>query len=138
MNKDELLRKYELAKSETYKAIRAEALNFIVRNSCSAISPEKIQGMLILIQEIDSWITDCERELKKRTAGDICFKAGNNYPNAMLGDCYVHCEAGYNDIIIEDISRFENRDNTIVLEKSGDLAGEILAVAKRVGLKPVA
>lgn len=66
MNKDELLRKYELAKSETYKAIRAEALNFIVRNSCSAISPEKIQGMLILIQEIDSWITDCERELKKR------------------------------------------------------------------------
>lgn len=76
--------------------------------------------------------------VKATTAGDICFKAGNNYPNAMLGDCYVHCETGYNDIIIEDISRFENRDNTIVLEKSGDLAGEILAVAKRAGMKPVA
>lgn len=60
------MRKYELVTSETYKFIRAEALNFIVKNSKSVISPEKIQGMLILIQEIDSWAADFERELKKR------------------------------------------------------------------------
>lgn len=71
------------------------------------------------------------------TAGDIVFKSGDNYPNAMLGDCSLHCEVGYNDIIIEDISRFENRDGSIVLGKSGELAGEIFAVAKRAGLKPV-
>ncbi len=71
------------------------------------------------------------------TAGDIVFKAGNNYPNAMLGDCSVNCAMGYTDIIIEDISRFENRDGSISLGKSGDLAGTIFAVAKRAGLKPV-
>ncbi len=71
------------------------------------------------------------------TAGDIVFKAGNNYPNAMLGDCSVNCAMGYTDIIIEDISRFENKDGSISLGKSGDLAGTIFAVAKRAGLKPV-
>lgn len=71
------------------------------------------------------------------TAGDIVFKAGNNYPNAMLGDCSVNCAIGYTDILIEDISRFENRDGSISLSKSGDIVGTIFAVAKRAGLKPV-
>ena len=71
------------------------------------------------------------------TAGDIVFKAGDNYPNAMLGDCSVNCAIGYTDILIEDASRFENRDGSISLSKSGDLAGTIFAVAKRSGLKPV-
>ena len=70
------------------------------------------------------------------TAGDLTFTAGDNYPNAMLGDLAVTCAAGYNDIIIEDISRFENRDGSIALAGDGTLAGDIFAVAKRAGLKP--
>lgn len=58
MNKEELTRKYFLAKEGTYEAIRAEALNYIVTCSKTGLSPEKIQGMLLLLSEIDSWISD--------------------------------------------------------------------------------
>ncbi|MCD7740287.1 MAG: hypothetical protein LUH11_02950 [Candidatus Gastranaerophilales bacterium] len=66
MDKKELSRKYNLASSDVYQAIRAEALNFIVKMSVSALTPEKLQGMLMLIREIDSWVTDYEKELLKR------------------------------------------------------------------------
>ncbi len=66
MDKKELSRRYHLASSDIYQAIRAEALNFIVKMSVSALTPEKQQGMLMLIREIDNWITDYERELLKR------------------------------------------------------------------------
>ena len=66
MNKEELTRKYFLAKNGTYEAIRAEALNYIVACSKTGLSPEKIQGMLLLLGEIDSWTSDFEKE-KERT-----------------------------------------------------------------------
>ena len=69
-------------------------------------------------------------------AGNITFKAGDNYPNAILGDLVLRVEAGLNDYIIEDISRFENRDLSLKIETT--VSGKIYAVAKRAGLKPVA
>lgn len=65
MNKSELLRKYTLVKNGNYADIRAEALNFVVNISKSDLSPDKIQGMLLLLNEIDSWTLDYERELEK-------------------------------------------------------------------------
>lgn len=70
--------------------------------------------------------------------GRIGFKAGDNYPNAMLGDLWLPCPAGLNDYIIEDISRFENRDGSIRIANSPEINGSMItAVAKRAGLQPV-
>lgn len=70
------------------------------------------------------------------TAGTITIKAGDNYPNAMLGDLVVAVDTGANVIRLLDISRFENRDGSIKLANNG-AAGTIFVTAKRAGIKPV-
>lgn len=69
-------------------------------------------------------------------AGTITIKAGDNYPNAMLGDLVVAVDTGVNVIRLLDISRFENRDGSIVLTNNG-AAGTIFVTAKRAGIAPV-
>ena len=69
-------------------------------------------------------------------AGVITIKAGDNYPNAMLGDLAVAVDTGVNVIRLLDISRFENRDGSIVLTNNG-AAGTIFVTAKRAGIAPV-
>lgn len=69
-------------------------------------------------------------------AGVITIKAGDNYPNAILGDLAVAVDTGVNVIRLLDISRFENRDGSIVLTNNG-AAGTIFVTAKRAGIAPV-
>jgi uncharacterized protein with PhoU and TrkA domain len=70
------------------------------------------------------------------TAGTIKIKAGDNYPNAILGDLDVAVGTGVNVIRLLDISRFENRDGSIKLANTG-AAGTIFVTAKRAGIAPV-
>ena len=72
------------------------------------------------------------------TAGaTVIAKAGDNFPNAMLGDLTVNVEPNkVNAILLEDISRFENRDNTVNIDFGSEFTGTIYAVAKRAGLDP--
>lgn len=70
--------------------------------------------------------------------GTITIKAGNAYPNRCLGDYKYTCSTGYNAILLEDISRFENDDNTIVISTGSTLVGDIFVVGKRVGVDSVA
>lgn len=72
------------------------------------------------------------------TGGTLLIKAGDNYPNACLGDATLSITAGYTVIQLEDISRFENRDGSIKLVGDGTLAGNILVSGKRVGVDTVA
>lgn len=65
MDREEIKRKYHLVESDTYKEIRAEALNYIVEVSGSPVPAERVQGMLLLIREIDGWRDAFERELEK-------------------------------------------------------------------------
>lgn len=65
-NNEELLRKYELAKSDIYKSIREESLNYIVKCANSTITQDKIQGMLLLIGHIDGWVGNYESALANR------------------------------------------------------------------------
>ncbi len=67
--------------------------------------------------------------------GEITFVAGDNYPNSMLGDLTLTLTSGLNDFIIEDLSRFENRDGSIGVNT--ETSGTIYAIAKRAGLEPV-
>ena len=103
----------------------------------ATVEPATIENDMVIIDAMKNKNNSLHVIVNATTAGDICFRPGDNYPNAMLGECWVRCEQGYNDIIIEDISRFENRDGSILLGKSEELAGEIFAVAKRAGLQPV-
>ena len=66
-------------------------------------------------------------------AGTVTIKAGNNYPNAMLGDLNATV-ATCAVINIQDLARFENRDNTIVID-CANYAGTIMAIGKRAGLE---
>lgn len=69
----------------------------------------------------------------------LTIKAGNNYPNAMLGDLAVTLEKSkVTVIILEDISRFENRDGSIYLDFSSAFTGNVWAVAKRAGMEAAA
>ena len=80
----------------------------------------------------------------------ITIKAGDNYPNAILGDLVIpitKATAGASSdpdiptiavILLEDISRFENRDGSINLTISTNMTGNIWAVAKRAGIEAAA
>ena len=69
----------------------------------------------------------------------VTIKAGNRYPNSMLGDLAVTvAKSAITVIIIDDISRFENGDDSIDFDFASGFTGNIWAVAKRAGLKPVA
>lgn len=69
-------------------------------------------------------------------AGVITIKAGDNYPNAILGDLAIAVNTGVNVIRLLDISRFENRDGSIKLTNTG-ATGTIFVTAKRAGIAPV-
>ena len=79
-------------------------------------------------------------------ASTLTIKAGNEYPNKMLGDLNVSLgQATANSgaaatpkltvVILEDISRFENRDGSICLDFSANFTGNVWAVAKRAGME---
>lgn len=69
-NRDEITYKYELATSKQGQAIREEFLNFIVKMSKSAVGSDKVAGMLLLINEMDGWITSYEAQLAARKEND--------------------------------------------------------------------
>jgi len=83
-------------------------------------------------------------------ASSAIIKAGNEYPNKILGDLTVpvgKATAGASSdpdtpvitaIILEDISRFENRDGSIKMTFSTGFTGNVWAVAKRAGMQPKA
>jgi len=72
------------------------------------------------------------------TGKNLIIKAGDNYPNRVLGDLSIApTQNKVNAILLEDISRFENRDGSVNIDFATGFEGYIYAVAKRAGLKPV-
>ena len=65
MNREELKRRYNLATNEAVQEFVSELLKFVVDASTSSLSAEKIQGMLILLNERNNWINLYFRELEK-------------------------------------------------------------------------
>lgn len=71
------------------------------------------------------------------SGGTLTIKAGNAYPNSMLGDLTVAIGVGVNVIRIQDMGRFETVDGDLELASTG-IVGTIFATAKRAGIRPVA
>lgn len=64
-------------------------------------------------------------------------KAGNAYPNSMLGDITIEIPVGVSAIQIQDLARFEKADGSIDLDFATGFDGSIYAVAKWAGVRPV-
>ena len=65
----------------------------------------------------------------------LTVKAGNTYPNSMLGDIVIELPQGTSAIQLQDLSRFEKADGSIDLDFSEDFEGTIFAVAKWAGIQ---
>lgn len=68
----------------------------------------------------------------------VTVMAGDHYPNKILGDLTVTLPKSETTVLqIQDPSRFENKDGSVNLDFGANFIGNIFAVAKRAGLKPV-
>ena len=67
----------------------------------------------------------------------LTVKAGDAYPNSMLGDIVIELPAGTSAIQLQDLSRFENADGGIDLDFAEGFTVTIYAVAKWAGVRPV-
>ena len=64
-------------------------------------------------------------------------KAGEAYPNSMLGDIIIEIPVGVSAIQLQDLSRFEKVDGSIDLDFATGFDGSVYAIAKWAGVKPV-
>ena len=64
-------------------------------------------------------------------------KAGNAYPNSMLGDITIEIPVGVSAIQIQDLARFEKTDGSIDLDFATGFDGSVYAIAKWAGVRPV-
>ena len=71
------------------------------------------------------------------TSSLLTVKAGDSYPNSMLGDIVIELPAGMSAIQLQDLSRFEKSDGSIDLDFASGFIGKIFAVAKWAGVKSV-
>ncbi len=67
----------------------------------------------------------------------LTVKAGDAYPNSMLGDIVIELTKGISAIQLQDLSRFEKADGSIDLDFAEGFTGNIFAVAKWAGVRPV-
>ena len=67
----------------------------------------------------------------------LTVKAGDAYPNSMLGDLVIELPKGISAIQIEDLSRFQKADESIDLDFGTGFDGTIYAVAKWAGVRAV-
>ncbi len=69
------------------------------------------------------------------SASSVTFKAGDNYPNAKLGDLEVNVDQNSLNVFqIQDPSRFENKDGSMNLDFKTGFTGNIFAAAKSVAV----
>lgn len=65
----------------------------------------------------------------------VTFKAGDSYPNAMLGDLKQDVLSEATTVFqLQDVSRFENKDGSLYIDFPVAFVGNIFAIAKSVEL----
>ena len=67
----------------------------------------------------------------------LTVKAGDAYPNSMLGDIVIELPKGTSDIQVQDLSRFEKADGSVDLDFAEGFTGNIFAIAKWAGVRTV-
>ena len=72
---------------------------------------------------------------KANHSSALTFKAGDAYPNSMLGDVVIELPIGYSAINLADMPRFIKSDKSFDLSFDKDFDGEIFAIGKWSGMK---
>ena len=67
----------------------------------------------------------------------LTVKAGDSYPNSMLGDLVIELAKGVSAIQLQDLSRFQKSDESIDLDFATGFEGTVYAIAKWAGVRPV-
>lgn len=67
----------------------------------------------------------------------LTVKAGDAYPNSMLGNITIELPIGVSALQVQDLSRFEKSDGSIDLDFATGFTGTIYAIAKWAGVRPV-
>ena len=67
-------------------------------------------------------------------SGDVVVKAGNAYPNNLLGDKSITVSAGVTAYQIADYACFLNKDGSVDIDFSTGFTGYIYAIGQRAGL----
>ena len=67
----------------------------------------------------------------------LTVKAGDAYPNSMLGDIVIELAKGVSAIQLQDLSRFQKSDESIDLDFAEGFSGTVYAVAKWAGVRQV-
>lgn len=70
-------------------------------------------------------------------AADVTVKAGNAYPNNLLGDLTFTAAAGVTPFQIADYACFLNKDGSIDIDFETGFSGTIYAIGQRAGIKTV-
>lgn len=65
MDREEIIRRYELAMSDVWEQIKDLFVEKIIHFSKGSKSPEQIQGMLMLLDEPNTWIEEFYAEKKR-------------------------------------------------------------------------
>ena len=74
-------------------------------------------------------------ENSSESDSSVTFVAGDNYPNAMLGNLEQEIPAETCVVFqMQDPSRFENKDGSLYIDFDEGFEGSIFAAAKSVGL----
>ena len=108
----------------------SQSVEFVQVEKTAATAGEEITIAEALVNKNNS----LQIFVEASTDTTVTILAGNNYPNKILGEKTI-AVSGLTVILLEDISRFENRDGSVVIKCAG--ACSIWATAKRVGMKPV-
>ena len=77
----------------------------------------KNKGLMLVIDNLD---------LDKHSI--VTVKAGNTYPNSMLGDLVIELNQGISVIQLADLARFERNGGSLCLEFPEDMRGSIYAI----------
>jgi hypothetical protein len=107
-------------------------------------TPTTITSEMTIVDALENKNNSLVIAVMAATDGTLTIKAGDHYPNRILGDLNVKCTADAVTVIrLQDISRFETKLNKVNLavteDAEGDtLTGAIIATAKRAGIMSVA
>lgn len=66
----------------------------------------------------------------KGSVSTVTIKAGDAYPNSMLGDTIIELAPGYSAINLADLPRFVKADSSIDIHFGNDFKGTIFAIGK--------
>lgn len=65
----------------------------------------------------------------------VTLKAGNSYPNKMLGDKTIEITASKTAcIMVQDLSRYERKDGSVYIDFATGFTGNIWVVGKHAGI----